>query len=234
MLAEPFSPAALEEILDDFNEEKIREVIESIYDPLLNELPSMFGRTFSRILGSFTARKVYIKKYGFTALTKEFLAEIEEEFSKRGIQEFLELQAGTGFFTKVLNDYGFVGKGITLEIPANDHHWGLSRSPIYKHCVQNNLLVFRNIEDIQNETIPELVISSWIPYERGEEVINFFNNNSLPEYYLVIGEGFGGCTANDNFHEWLDDVFERVHVFETYKSFSGIHDSVILYKKKEK
>jgi hypothetical protein len=213
---------------------KAEAKVAELYQPLLRNLPSRFEPEFRSFLESFVARKIYIQHFGFVALSRELMVDIRNKLEALGIKNFLELQAGTGFFTKVLNDYGFIGKGITLEIPEEGHHWGLTRSPIYDYCVTHNLLEFEDLENIVGHSIPELVISSWIPYEHGDEIIKFFKWNNLPEYYLVIGEGEGGCTANDNYFKWLENNFEMIHLFEEYKSFFAIHDTMVLYKLKEK
>ncbi len=64
----------------------------------------------------------------------------------------------------------------------------------------------------------------------GNEVIKFFGNNPPVEYFMLIGEGHGGCTANDEFHTWLKETYDCVWVSRNYKSFVAIYDSVEIYQ----
>ena len=217
------------------NEAEAKKFLESIYDPLLNELPSMYDSKFQRMIESFSLRKLYISRYGYVPLSKEVIQEMTNKFHEIDVDEFLELQAGTGFMTKVLIDYGFVGTGITLKIPEDPHanHWGLKQHAMYHHCVDNDILVLADIRETDIDPLPKMVISSWIPYEHGEEVLEFFEKNGLPEYYTLIGEGRGGCTANDEFHEWLENNYTEIESIGSYKSFSGIYDSILIYKRRD-
>jgi hypothetical protein len=194
----------------------------------MNELPC--EAHFGDYLESFEMRREYIKDFGYIYLTEVFMKEMVKVCEKYNLTNFIELGAGTGSFTKVLNDYGIKGKGLTLSLNNKDDNWGMSPSPIYDYCLDNALLILDDMRE-SNIKLPELVISSWIPYRGGDEVQAFFANNDLPEYYLVIGEGYGGCTASDNFFDFLDENFKEIYTFEKYKSFPAIYDQAILYKR---
>ncbi len=198
------------------------------YDKLMSKLPSSTNDDFIELLNSFMQRSGYIEKFGFVPLTDEFLGELISKFKKLRVKNFLELGAGTGFLTKVLNDYGLPGIGISLEIPEAKHHWGLSPSPIYNYCIENNLLQLGDMTEIQVE-VPDLVVSSWVPLGGGHEVMEFMQKNGYPEWYLLIGEGEGGCTGSETFNSFVEDNFDCVYRFSTYRSFAGIHDKALLY-----
>jgi len=206
--------------------------IHNMYGDILEILPSKKEASFLQLIGSFTLRQTYISTFGYIAITEEMIKEIQIKFKKLGIQEFLELEAGTGFLTKVLNDSGFKGVGLSLEIPKDKHHWGLKPSPIYEYCLEKNLLILGDITK-QKMNIPELVLVSWIPPDGGEEVIQFFKNNKTPSYFAVIGED-GGCTDSAKFREWLDNEFRCIDEIEEYQSFYGIYDRFKIYEKRKK
>jgi len=218
------------------NTNEANNFIGKLYDPLLNQLPSKNSAEFRKMINSFGLRQKYISKFGYIALTKELMEEIVSKFHELKIDKFLELEAGSGFFTKVLTDYGFIGTGITLDIPEdpNANHWGLQKTEIYDYCLNNNILVLSDIRKIEVNPLPEMVITSWIPYGGGQEVISFFEKNGLPNYYTIIGEGRNGCTASDNFFDWVDDNFECIHNILSYESFMGINDQVLIYKRRLK
>jgi hypothetical protein len=54
-----------------------------------------------------------------------------------------------------------------------------------------------------------------------------------PEFVLYIGEGGGGCTADDRFHELLDSGYDEI-VCCDIPTWPGIHDRVFMYQKKPK
>ena len=47
---------------------------------------------------------------------------------------------------------------------------------------------------------------------------------------LYVGEGCGGCTGDDNFHERLEDEFELIEEMEI-PQWNGIHDWLYHYSR---
>ena len=218
--------------------EDAKKVILGSWDNLMNKIPSKFSKEFDRISTSFSCRQEYISMFGYVLLTKEVLQDIKHFTKAHGIKKFIELGSGTGFLTKTLVDIGLDGIGYSLEIPKvkknKKNAWGLEPAPIYDFCLQEGLLKIGDMKEIINNNIPDMIISSWIPYGGGQEVQEFFNNNGYPEYYIVIGEGYGGCTANDEYHDWLENNYEVKDTVESYVSFDGLYDSIKIHKIKEK
>ncbi len=212
---------------------KAIEIIAQVWDPLMDELPSNSDSLYHRVRDSFEFRKEYISKFGYMLLTKEVQSEMVQKFNELDVDSFIELGAGTGSLTKVLIDAGLSGVGYTLPIPENEHHWGFeAKGSLYNYCVQKKILELGDMRDLINITVPKMVISSWVPYEEGQEVLDFFNTNGYPEYYTVVGEGYGGCTASDDFHQWLEKNYTRIDSIASYESFIGIYDRIEIYKKK--
>jgi hypothetical protein len=206
-------------------------------DVVPEKLPSEYSKEIQLLSNSFTARKEYISKVGFALLTQEFIFTLLNSFADKDIKTFVEIEAGTGALTTVLNNSNRVsGVGYTLEIPEEKHHWGLTTSSwFYANSSLSETLKFQNIKKLKLDYKPDVIIASWIPYEAGEEVIEFFNNQLpqyYPEYFLLIGEGPGGCTANDEFFDWLEENWEVVPTEYSYTPFFGIYDSPVLYKSK--
>ena len=218
---------------EDIERDKALKLVDSLWDPLMDNLPSKTNEDFQKVKVGWYTRKIYIAKFGYVLLTREIVDEIEEIFDDLNIKEFVEIQAGTGFLTKVLNDRGFAGKAYSLPIPKAKRHWGLTVSKMYSHCVETDILRLIDIRDLRVK-IPKMVISSWIPYKGGKEVIEFFESNSLPEYYMIIGEGYGGCTASAEFHGWLDKNYKEFELVRNYERFLAIHDNIIIYKRRAK
>jgi hypothetical protein len=221
----------------DLNEDQKKEIVDGVFSEITPEkLPSRFSKDFDRLMNSFVLRKVYTTTIGFALLSQEFANELHNILFQYGIRTFVELEAGNGSLTILLNNIIFDGKGYTLKPCGGGKHWGFN--PDNKFCQQalkNNMLEFKDIRNVKIDNNIDLIVASWIPYQEGEEVIEFFKNNSknIPEYFLLIGEDEGGCTAGDEFFEWLCDNFDRAYTFKQYMSFNAIYDECILYKRKK-
>lgn len=49
---------------------------------------------------------------------------------------------------------------------------------------------------------------------------------------IYIGEDWGGCTADDDFFEMIEEKCNMIDISESYIPFDGIHDSIYLVSKK--
>jgi hypothetical protein len=69
----------------------------------------------------------------------------------------------------------------------------------------------------------------WPPYDTrmAEEALRAYAGNAV----VYVGEGYGGCTANDAFHERLKADFECVYSVELPRWF-GIHDHMTIWRRK--
>lgn len=212
-----------------------QEDLDNLYTSVgINSLPSRDNPVYKQLRNSFSARRQYIPEHGFMLLNKEFAYELKKILRlhlTRG--EFLELEAGTGIFTLLLNNLGFKGVGVTLPITEDGKHWGFKHDgKFYQMALKehNKVLFLSNIEDYMPERVPELIIMNWVPYEKGDEIIDFFEKlHEYPRYVISTDEGEGGCVANDNYFRWLHQNYTSCHYFENYDSFWGIHDNVYLY-----
>lgn len=74
------------------------------------------------------------------------------------------------------------------------------------------------------------LLLSWPPYdtEFGHEALQAFPGDTL----FYIGEGWGGCTANDAFYELLNEEWEEVEYCHDHISWSGIRDYLTMYRRK--
>ncbi len=217
-------------------EEEFKELVdlEEMYPADLKRLPSMAYRDFGILANSFVGRREYHSHVGFPLLTWEFQRELEEQLHDLEIDTFVEIEAGTGALTTVLNNSNVVGKGYTLDPDTCRGNWGMEKSPIFDHARDMGWLEFQDIRDLELSHTPDIIVASWIPYRGGEEVIEFFNNQEHnSEYFMLIGEGRGGCTANDTFHGWLEENFDHVWTSLRYASFDAIYDKAVIYRRKD-
>ncbi len=216
---------------EEFNEEVN---FKEMYPADLKRLPSMDYRNFSMLVNSFSGRHEYISQMGFPLLTYEFQRELQEQLQYMEIDTFVEIEAGVGSLSVLLNNIDISGKGYTLDPDACEGNWGMDKSPVFEYARANDILRFRDIRELTLDHKPDMIVASWIPLGGGNEVIDFFENqNHDSEHFMIIGEGYGGCTASDEFHQWLDDNFDSVWTSQRYVSFAAIHDRVCIYRRKE-
>jgi len=49
---------------------------------------------------------------------------------------------------------------------------------------------------------------------------------------IFVGEGWGGCTGDDLFHDHLSSDFEKVEDYYDLPQWEGIHDYLAVYKRR--
>lgn len=71
----------------------------------------------------------------------------------------------------------------------------------------------------------------WPPYDKdfAYNVLKAYQGNTL----IYVGEGEGGCTGDDNFFKLLEKEWEEVAYDDGFTSWSGIHDQLIIYRRKK-
>lgn len=67
---------------------------------------------------------------------------------------------------------------------------------------------------------------SWPPYAESmaSDALQAYTGNTV----IYIGEGWGGCTADDEFHDALNTYWKRVELVEL-PQYNGIHDSLFIF-----
>jgi hypothetical protein len=204
-------------------------------DLTVEGLPSKYNSEFIRLKESFVSRRKYTREISFALFCQEFAMELQMKMEELNIKNFIELKAGNGTLTLLLNNLGLTGIGYTLSPDGGDAHWGLSiDNKYFKEMTKKGLLKTQDITEAKISDNTDMIVASWIPYHGGQKTIAFFENNSenLPEYFLLIGEDEGGCTSSDEFFEWLYTNFEIEYDFEHFERFEAIYDSCILYKRR--
>ena len=182
----------------------------------LNLSPSS-GYNFNPNIEYFKVRDQYLKKYGFAIPNEHALKTIA------AASPILEIGAGSGYWAHELRNAG-------ADVVATDPATG--KYTIHK----NGFWEFR-----------------WEAVERlpANEAINIYSNRVLltvwPDYdcewplkalevysgknVFYIGEGDGGCTGNDAFHNYLSEHFGLVDEIGI-PQFPGIHDRLFWYQRK--
>jgi hypothetical protein len=152
-----------------------------------------------------------------TKAVKEFAWAIPNNASIEAIVNYsplIEMGAGTGYWAKLITEAG--GDILAYDIDK----------PLKKY--------FRikkgSYEKLKRYPDRNLFLS-WPPYE-ADMAYNCVKNHK-GKYLIYIGEERGGCTGNDDFHEYVDENFELAETLPILQ-WQGLHDYIFIYKNKLK
>jgi SAM-dependent methyltransferase len=168
-------------------------------------------------------RRSFVQEYGFVLLSNKLLNILAEQLQTKNI---LEIGAGTGFLTKNLLERG-------LSVIAIDHEAeDLSSYEFTKkhtHIIQAEGATYLK----QNSSDYDVIILSWPNYE-DDFATDILNNMKPGQQLYYIGEGIGGCTANDNFFNSLEEktsLNENLtnQLQEKSLIWPGMHDDWYVY-----
>jgi hypothetical protein len=164
---------------------------------------------------SWELRSKFIERYGWSCFSNYIIGRL----AAACVGNVIDVGAGNGYLAHRLEQLG-------IDVTAlDDGSWDKLTHTIWKRditdSVENILIAAYNV-----------VILSWPPYDKP-----FAHNTAkamIPGQLLIyIGEGCGGCTGDDAFHEYLDNNFEEqcTDINEYHTQFYGLHDSIYFYRK---
>lgn len=145
----------------------------------------------------------------------------------------VEMGAGTGYWSWQLSQFH-------IDVIAFDVYPPHTSTENYYHCPRDNNRqptgeTGKSYFDVQPGT-PEILTQHadrtlflcWPPYEEpmATECLKHYQGNRL----IYIGEGDGGCTADDEFHQTLDNEWEEVASHRPIQ-WEYIHDYVCVYER---
>jgi hypothetical protein len=154
-----------------------------------------------------------IKKFSF-AIPDNYIVHRLLEFSP-----FIEIGAGNGYWAKLIN---IAGGDIVC---YDDFSWyGKNNSEFWEN--QYYEVKKGNEKDILNHQDRTLFLCWPVIGDMAYNCISLYTGNTI----VYIGEGKGGCTANDEFFTLLKESY---YLYGNYSipTYHGIHDSVFVYKK---
>ena len=209
-------------------------LVQQTFDEELQRLPTIiecskhivFDRdySYSDLNKTYTTthkeRSAYTK-YNFALLTHEFLLSIKDMVVDLEITKVVELGVGAGWLSFWLEKYGIT---VLDSIDNMSGSWEWIKSPI-KIKKQSAISYVQKHPEIQ------LFILCW-PFM--DNVATRIWKAMIPNQYLLyIGEGGGGCTANDRFFEATksNEEEDNWNLRQSFRSFWGIHDYPLVFKK---
>ena len=155
----------------------------------------------------YTLRSDFIKTIGFTLISNDWIKPLSQWIGDR---KCLEVMAGTGSLSFALQQ-----QGIDI-IATDDFSWEGSSN------WNDNNNYWTEIEHIDATKAVEkygkdidIIIISW-PYmdDTAHRILQSMRKVNLNCIMIFIGEGMGGCTADDEFFEAIQEIenteFEQV------------------------
>lgn len=171
-----------------------------------------------KIAGSFLKRKELVRKYAWAIPDENVIREIAK------LSPIIEVGAGTGYWAKQLREAG----ADVLAFDPNPPSPLCSANPYHKNT-SSWTEVQRAEEDIVCQYPDRTLFLCWPPYDdpMAARCLSLYEGQTL----VYIGEGYGGCTGDDTFHEMLErdwDLKARIPIPRWF----GISDSCWVYKRR--
>jgi hypothetical protein len=165
-----------------------------------------------RILRSSRWRHRLIPIFGFAIPNEAALRLIERH------APILEVGAGCGYWASLLRARG-VDMLVTDKSPKK---WG------YWTWKKKWTLVERHDHRIAKKANDSALLMIWPDYNDAwaEKALKGYRGDTV----IYIGEGHGGCTADDGFHELLDKKWTK-HDTVNIPTWWGVRDYLMLYKR---
>jgi hypothetical protein len=187
-------------------------------------IPRFFNDNMS--LDVCMLRNVVIHNLGYAMISWKWTNEVAKWINDR---KCLEVMAGTGALS-----YALKKKGVDI-ITTDNFSWHLNwqgNDKMYTYI--ENLDAIESVKKYARDV--EIIIMSWCYMDdTGYRVLKQMHETNPDCIMLVIGEGHGGCTTDDNFFENLieikDYTFRKVQ--KEFFQWHGIHDYPRLVKLKE-
>jgi len=172
------------------------------------------GISYERWVGLYSSRVEAIKKYGFAILTEKVIQKL------KAYAPVLEVGAGTGYwayeFQKRCVDYVATDpKPCCVDYFRGSKPW-------------TNIEPLSAKESIERHPGRSLLLC-WPSYGKSwaSEALEAYGGDTV----IYVGEGEGGCTADDIFHSILCDKWDTVDRV-LLPQWPGIHDIVEVFRRK--
>lgn len=169
--------------------------VEDTVDPFtwsraLKERPE----AMDHLLSPYLARERLIERYAWAIPTERALAAIA------ALGPVLEVGAGSGYWAHLLRERGVNVIAVDHAINGDAEEYPLTRTGAWTRVEQGDALT------VARHPFRTLFLS-WPPMDRMAVTALAHHRG---DYVAYIGEGEGGCTADDEFHALLEDRYDEV------------------------
>jgi len=167
-------------------------------------------------------RDYFIHNYGWSVPTQEAITELKKFI---GNDTVLSIGSGYGLWAKLLQNIGINAIATTRLSDQDKGH--MPKENHFFTEVEN----LDNIDSLNKYPEAGVLMMSWPPYNdtMAYDTLFHFRGNKI----IYIGEGLGGCTGCDRFHNLLYNEWKEVEdMYIDIPQWQGIHDQVALYTRK--
>jgi len=168
----------------------------------------------SHLFAKFELREQLAKQYAWAVPNDEAIKAIV------GCGPVVEIGAGKGYWAHLVAEAGGDVVAYDLNQHASNHYTdeGATYHPVKSgshHMVKHHA--------------DRVLMLIWPCYDEAwaAETLNMYGGDTL----IYVGEGSGGCTGDDYFHEILREKWEEVE-WVRIPQWGGIHDYLGIYKRK--
>ncbi len=174
----------------------------------------------------FSRRFEWVKEYSW-AIPTHYAVETIAAFA--GDRPIIEVGCGTGYWLSLLAKCGAVAYG--FDDMDEENHYGHQVGQWSNNVIHGNHEYALNVaNELAAAAVDPVLMLCWPPYldNYAAQLAKKWPGNSM----VYIGEGWGGCTADNEFHETVngDGIWDEGHRIEL-PQWEGIHDAVYLFEK---
>lgn len=192
---------------------------------LRNRVPSLLRRKgggydislgdVGEYMKGVSLREEFIRLYGFAILDRDTIDALVD------FAPLLEVGAGSGYWTYELRKAGVDVIATDVE-PGEDNRYKFAQA----WTAVQKLDAVAAAKRYRRRTL----LTVWPDYREqwSADALKAYKGKRV----IYVGEGDGGCTACDEFHEHLYEHFESVYEAALYQ-FSGIHDRLEVWERKD-
>lgn len=162
----------------------------------------------------YKVRSEFIARFGFAILTSETIDAL------RPYNPLVEVGCGSGYWAHELRTHGL---DVVATDPGTGRYSGVPKG--WKAWTEiERLTAVEAVRRYPDRTL--LVV--WPDYgvEWAAEALASYAGR----FVLYVGEGAGGATADDRFHELLEQHFEE-HLVVPLPVFDGLHDRLMVWRR---
>lgn len=165
---------------------------------------------------NFELRRELVKKYSWAIPSEDALDSISK------YSGIVEMGAGSGYWSKLLQDRGVSILPFDLRI-GEDNTYGHKNA--WTHIYQGGDEVLHKFALSVN------LFLCWPPHDQSMayDCLSSFRGRHV----IYIGEGWGGCTGDDRFHEELETKWDEI-LYKDIPQWYGLHDVLYIYKRKRR
>ncbi len=160
-------------------------------------------------------RRKCIANYGFAVPNDEAIQKLVE------LSPIIEMGAGIGYWASLVAEAGG-------QIEAFDKWLGVENSYSFKHREPWFPIQFGEPEMLKTHPAKTLFLC-WPCYKKSfaHDCLKAFQGDTV----VYIGEGMGGCTADDEFHQRLEEEWKEVG-YVIIPRWERIHDVMTIHERK--